>query len=69
MAFHRCTNCGCITHWAGGVNKTSDRMAVNARLMPRKVLTAAVVRHFDGFETWEFRDDDERFVRQDINSM
>ena len=68
IAFHRCVNCGCITHWKGiDPNSDSDRMAVNARLMPREVLSAARVRHFDGFDTWKYRDEEESFERRDIN--
>lgn len=68
IAFHRCVNCGCVTHWLG-IDPTpeSDRMAVNARLMPRDVLSAALVRHFDGFDTWGFRDEDKPFERKDIS--
>ena len=47
IEFHRCRNCGCVTHWAP-VDKNVDRMGVNARLMPLEVLTKARVRKFDG---------------------
>ncbi len=40
LEFHRCKDCGCITHWAP-VDKIYDRMGVNARLMPPEVLAAA----------------------------
>jgi len=50
IEFHRCKHCGCITHWAP-VDKTYDRMAVNARLMAPEVLDQVKVRHFDGAET------------------
>ena len=64
LAFHRCVNCGCITHWAGIDPKSeSDRMAINARLMPRDVLELARVRHFDGLNSWTYRDDDKCFTR------
>jgi hypothetical protein len=32
IEFHRCQNCGCVTHWAA-VDQRADRMGVNARLM------------------------------------
>lgn len=68
IAFHRCVHCGCNTHWLGiDASSDSDRMAVNARLMPREVLSAAIVRHFDGFETWTIRDEGDSFERRDIN--
>jgi len=47
IRFHRCQNCGCVTHWAP-VDESVDRMGVNARLMPPDVLARASVRHFDG---------------------
>ncbi|HKD23283.1 MAG TPA: hypothetical protein VKB71_14805, partial [Rhizomicrobium sp.] len=31
LELHRCKVCGCVTHWAP-VDKTYDRMGVNARL-------------------------------------
>ncbi len=53
--FHRCKNCGCVTHWTA-VDQTRDRMGVNARLMAPEVLARARVRHLDGFDTWKFLD-------------
>jgi hypothetical protein len=48
ILFHRCAECGCITHWTANGNPTADRMGVNIRLMPPAVLAAARVRHHDG---------------------
>src|SRR5271168_4004292 len=36
--FHRCKICGCVTHWSA-LDKTYDRMGVNARLMVPEVLS------------------------------
>ena len=47
LEFHRCRSCGCLTHWSA-VNRTHERMGVNARLMPAEVLAAIPVRHSDG---------------------
>jgi hypothetical protein len=47
IEFHRCQNCGCVTHWAA-VDKRVDRMGVNARLMAPEILTAARMRRSDG---------------------
>jgi hypothetical protein len=47
IEFHRCHNCGCVTHWAP-VDKSVDRMGVNARLMAPEVLAAATIYQFDG---------------------
>jgi hypothetical protein len=53
---HRCKTCGCITHWVA-VDKTLDRMGVNARLMDPVVLAAARVRKFDGADSWKYLDE------------
>ena len=47
IAFHRCSACGCVSHWAP-LSAPPDRMGVNARLMPPEVLAAARVRRLDG---------------------
>lgn len=47
LEFHRCHTCGCVTHWCS-VDPAFERMGVNARLMPPKVLAALPVHHFDG---------------------
>jgi hypothetical protein len=47
LEFHTCKICGCTTHWAA-VDKTLDRMAVNARLMEPGVLAAASLRKIPG---------------------
>jgi hypothetical protein len=47
LAFHRCAECGCVTHWSA-VEPGHDRMGVNARLLVPEILAAAHVRHFDG---------------------
>ena len=56
LELHRCKTCGCGTHWSA-VDKTLDRMGVNARLMAPEVLARARVRHFDGAETWKYLDE------------
>ena len=56
IEFHRCKQCGCITHWTP-VDKTRDRMGVNARLMAPEVLERARVRHLDGANTWKYSDE------------
>jgi hypothetical protein len=50
IEFHRCKICGCLTHWAA-VDKRSDRMGVNARLMDPDVLGAVRMRRLDGAVT------------------
>ena len=47
LEFHRCRHCGCVTHWAS-VDRSVERMGVNARLMAPEILAAARLRHTDG---------------------
>jgi hypothetical protein len=56
IEFHRCTNCGCVTHWAP-VDPALKRMGVNARLMTPEVVARAQVRHLDGAVTERYLDD------------
>ena len=51
IEFHRCRNCGCVTHWAAA--QRADRMGVNARLMAPEILAAARRRRLDGADTWK----------------
>jgi hypothetical protein len=56
IAFHRCHDCGCITHWSA-VDPSTDRMGVNARMMAPEVLAIARVRRLDGASTWKYLDE------------
>jgi hypothetical protein len=56
IGFHRCRNCGCVTHWAA-VEQPADRMGVNARLMAPEVLGTARLRRLDGAGTWKYLDE------------
>jgi len=56
LEFHRCKNCGCVTHWAP-VDARVDRMGVNARLMELDVLRQARVRRLDGAVTGKYLDE------------
>jgi len=47
QAFHRCPECGCVTHWKA-FDLERERMGVNARLLPPDILAGARVRHLDG---------------------
>jgi hypothetical protein len=55
LDLHRCTSCGCVTHWSA-IGPASERMGVNARLMEPAIVEAARIRRFDGADTWEFLD-------------
>ncbi|MCC6919475.1 MAG: GFA family protein [Alphaproteobacteria bacterium] len=43
LEFHTCRTCGCTTHWAP-VDKSHDRMGVNARMMAPEIVAAAKLR-------------------------
>lgn len=55
IEFHRCRNCGCVTHWSS-VDSSVDRMGINARLMSPEGLAKARVRHLDGAVTEKYLD-------------
>ena len=46
LEFHHCVTCRCLTHWEA-VDKSAQRMGVNARLMPPDVLKAARLEFCD----------------------
>ena len=55
--FHRCSTCGCATHWSPRPNRKQDRMGVNARLLAPEVVGAARVRRLDGAsDDWKYLD-------------
>ena len=56
LEFHRCKICGSVTHWSP-VDKSVDRMGVNARLLHPAQLAQARIRRFDGADTWKSLDD------------
>jgi hypothetical protein len=55
IEFHRCRDCGCVTHWAS-VDKSFDRMGVNALLMPLEILARTHVRRLDGANAGKYLD-------------
>jgi hypothetical protein len=55
IEFHRCGNCGCVSHWSP-VNRERNRMGVNARLMAPAKISGARVRHLDGANTEQYID-------------
>jgi hypothetical protein len=55
IEFHRCRNCGCVTH-SVPVDKSYDRMGVNARLMTPEVLARARIWRLDGAHTGKYLD-------------
>ena len=47
IEFHRCKSCGCLTHWSA-VDRGTNRMGVNARLIDPALLRTVPVRKVDG---------------------
>ena len=56
LAFHRCRNCGCVTHWLS-LNGAYSRMAINARMFETLDFGKVKIRHFDGAHTWAYVDE------------
>jgi hypothetical protein len=55
IAFHRCRQCGCVSHWSP-TDPTKERMGINARLMDPEAVSRAKVRHLDGAVTEQYVD-------------
>ena len=51
--FHRCSTCGCVTHWYPRAAHR-DRLGINARLLDPEVVSAARVKQVDAGETGIF---------------
>ena len=56
IEFHRCRQCGCLTHWSP-VDRSLGRMGVNARLLPLETLETLRIRRLDGARTETYLDD------------
>lgn len=57
IEFHRCRDCGCVTHYVGVGRSADGRLAVNARMLEPRDVADLVVRRFDGAETWRYLDE------------
>ena len=56
IRFHRCRQCGCVSHWSA-VDPRIGRMGINARLMDPASLVHARVRRLDGAVTEKYLDE------------
>jgi hypothetical protein len=56
LAFVRCSTCGCVSHWESLDPTRTERLGVNARLFDSINISGIRIRHFDGADTWQFRD-------------
>ena len=46
LEFHRCRSCGCVMAWLP-VDRSHDRMGINARMLPPEALKGVPVRFCD----------------------
>lgn len=53
--FHRCAECGCVTHWMPR-DRDREQRGINARLLPAAVTDGIRVRHLDGADTGRYLD-------------
>ena len=54
LEFHRCSVCGCTTHWVATDRTYRDRMGVNARLIEGLNHANTALMHIDRGETGLF---------------
>jgi hypothetical protein len=52
----RCRSCGCVTHWEPMQLEVDSRLGVNSRNFDPGSLGTALVRRFDGADTWTYLD-------------
>lgn len=53
--FHRCSHCGCVTHWAPR-DASRSMIGINARLLDPKLVSATRLRHKDGAGSGKYLD-------------
>nr|WP_314259564.1 GFA family protein [uncultured Devosia sp.] len=53
--FHRCSTCGCVTHWAPRAT-SRQTIGINARLLEPELIAAARLRHKDGAGSGKYLD-------------
>ena len=56
LAFVRCSNCGCFSHWRSLDPGQIERMGVNARLFTNIKFDKIRIRRFDGANSWKYLD-------------
>ena len=55
VSFHRCRDCGCLTHWMPK-SATRQTLGINARLLAPKLVASARLRHKDGAGSGKYLD-------------
>ncbi len=54
LTYHRCTQCGCTTHYTANRDDGSKRIAINCRMAPLSEISNIPVRKFDGLQTSKY---------------
>lgn len=54
LSFQHCRTCGCMTHYVTKPHYDKPKVAINARMFPRKDTQDLKIRLFDGADTWKF---------------
>lgn len=54
--YHRCTQCGCVTHYTHRKKSSWETVGVNANNFEPALIRNVRVRHLDGASTWKFLD-------------
>ena len=63
LAFHFCPACGCIAYWrAVAPGEGGRRVGVNLRLAEPEAVSAVMIDHLDGLDSWRYRPHDGRRV-------
>jgi hypothetical protein len=65
LAFHFCPDCACVAYWRSLAPGQDGRrrIAVNLRLAEPEAVSAALIDHFDGLDSFEDLPRDGRCVR------
>lgn len=56
LAFVRCANCGCMTHWESLDPNQCGRVGVNVRMFEDIDIAKIRIRHFEGAKSWSYID-------------
>lgn len=54
--YHRCSKCGCVTHYTHRKKSSWQTVGVNANNFDPPLIQRARVRHLDGASSWKFLD-------------
>ena len=58
FTYHRCSDCGCTTHYSAAEHDGSQLIAVNCRMAQPSDIDGVPIRDFDGLQSWKYLDED-----------